>query len=157
MQTPPQPGFLDSLIKAVYPNYFNFKTRTRRSEFWPVYIFSIVVFVALFAPALIFFELYINVPREELPRDFPRGLFVLVVIGCIFVILFLIPGIAIRVRRLHDIGKSGYWALLYLTVIGTVHLFILYFSDSQNEPNEFGPSPKYVVMLAPQDQNKTDS
>ena len=157
MQPLPRPDILDSLIKVVYPNYFNFKTRTRRSEFWAFYIIYLIVIVALFLPGIIFCVIYIDETNNKLTVDFPTGLFVFFVIGFILSILLLIPNIAIRVRRLHDVGKSGYWFFLYFTGIGAIYLLILFLSDSQSESNEYGPSPKYVVMLNPQDKIESDS
>ena len=150
MQPLPQPDYLDSIIKVVYPNYFNFKTRTRRSEFFPYFIVLFIVLDALFIPSKVFSYMYKNV-------DIPTALVVFYWIGTALCILLLIPNIAICVRRLHDVGKSGYWFLIVFTGVGIIYLLILYFSDSKSESNEYGPSPKYVVMLNPQDKIESEA
>ncbi len=57
----------------------------------------------------------------------------------------LLPSIGVAVRRLHDIGQSG-WRLLIalIPLIGAIMLFINYVSDSQAGTNQYGPSPKLV-------------
>ncbi len=57
------------------------------------------------------------------------------------VVLF-IPSIAVAVRRLHDIGMSGWWYLLGLVpLIGWIFLIIWYCTPSQEGENEYGPEP----------------
>jgi uncharacterized membrane protein YhaH (DUF805 family) len=64
------------------------------------------------------------------------------VLGPLFTLATIIPAIAVSVRRLHDIGKSGWWVLLHLIpIIG--FLVMLYFYVQPTEPgeNEYGPAP----------------
>ena len=49
----------------------------------------------------------------------------------------------LAVRRLHDTGKTGWWLLLILTGIGAIVLLIFFCLDSDQQTNEYGPSPKY--------------
>ena len=59
----------------------------------------------------------------------------------IFVALSFIPIVALRVRRLHDIGKSGWWIFLgFVPYIGEIILFIFSVMGSDGE-NEYGPDP----------------
>ena len=61
----------------------------------------------------------------------------------VYGIFVLLPGVAVSVRRLHDVGKSGWFLLLALVPIaGPIFLLILYCLDSQKEPNKWGPNPK---------------
>ncbi len=55
----------------------------------------------------------------------------------------LVPSIAVGVRRLHDIGKSG-WMLLVSLIpfIGSIWLLIMLCTEGQKEDNEYGPDPK---------------
>lgn len=56
------------------------------------------------------------------------------------------PNLAVGVRRLHDIGKSGFnlfWGLL--PIVGVILLIVWWVKDSDPRPNEYGPSPKYVM------------
>ena len=65
-------------------------------------------------------------------------------LSTLYSLAVLIPGIAVSVRRLHDVGKSGWMLLIALIpIIGTIWLIVLYLSDSEPGENEYGPSPKY--------------
>ena len=55
----------------------------------------------------------------------------------------LIPSLAVSIRRLHDIGRSGWWLLINLApVVGWILTLIWYVSDSEAEGNKYGPNPK---------------
>ena len=54
----------------------------------------------------------------------------------------LLPGLGLSVRRLHDIGKSGWWLLIALIpLVGAIILLVWYCKESDFEPNEYGPVP----------------
>jgi uncharacterized membrane protein YhaH (DUF805 family) len=61
----------------------------------------------------------------------------------IFVLAFLIPGIAVQVRRFHDQDKSGWFVLLgFIPYIGGIILFVFMCIEGTRGPNRFGPDPK---------------
>lgn len=61
-----------------------------------------------------------------------------------YAIAVFIPGLAVSVRRLHDVGKSGWMLLIALIpIIGAIWLLVLYVTDSEPYTNSYGPSPKY--------------
>ncbi len=61
-----------------------------------------------------------------------------------YVVAVFIPGLAVSVRRLHDVGKSGWMLLIALIpIIGSIWLLILYITDSEPYTNAYGPSPKH--------------
>ena len=106
-----------NFIEAVtlfFKNYTNFKGRSRRSEYWWVWLFCTAVSAVLGA---------------LLPEV--AGLWSLVV---------LIPNISLAVRRLHDIGKSGWWYLILLVPIaGPIILLIWACKDSAPDANQWVP------------------
>ena len=109
-------GFLEA-VKLFFKNYTNFRTRSRRSEYWWAWLFCSIV------PAI----LSAVVPEIA-------GLWSLVI---------LIPSLSVGVRRLHDIGKSGWWYLILLVPIaGPIILLIWACKDSASEDNQWGPNPK---------------
>ena len=58
-------------------------------------------------------------------------------------IVFLVPIIAVTARRLHDIGRSGWWQLVCLVpLVGAILLLIWTVQDSAPGTNEYGPNPK---------------
>lgn len=102
--------------KLFFVRYADFGGRSRRSEYW----------WASLAIGLIGGMLSVVVPELS-------GLWSLAI---------LVPSIAICVRRLHDIGKSGWWYLLILIpLVGTILLLIWYCTDSTGD-NQWGPNPK---------------
>lgn len=69
-------------------------------------------------------------------------------LGFFYGLAAVIPGLAVSVRRLHDIGKSGWWMLLaFVPVLG---LLLLFFFALDSEPglNRYGPSPKLPTPYA---------
>ncbi len=55
----------------------------------------------------------------------------------------IVPALAVLVRRLHDTGRTGWWALIGLVpLVGGIVLFVFSVLDSQPEENKYGPSPK---------------
>jgi uncharacterized membrane protein YhaH (DUF805 family) len=66
-------------------------------------------------------------------------------ISNLYSLVLFIPSLSVGSRRLHDIGKSGWWQLLcLLPVIGWIWLIIYFVEDSQIGKNEYGPHPKEV-------------
>ena len=61
----------------------------------------------------------------------------------IYALALFIPGLAVFVRRMHDVGKSGWFILISLVpLIGAIWLLILWCTDGSSEENKYGPSPK---------------
>ncbi len=60
----------------------------------------------------------------------------------IFTLAILIPNIAITVRRLHDIGKSGWWYFIgFIPLIGWLVMIYFLVQKSQPGDNQYGPHP----------------
>ena len=64
------------------------------------------------------------------------------VLSALVSLAFIIPLLAVGCRRLHDIGRSGWWQLLLLTLIGTILLIVWWATPTKNEPNAYGEVPK---------------
>ena len=63
----------------------------------------------------------------------------------LYALAMLIPGLAVGVRRLHDVGKSGWMFLIVLIpLIGAIWLLVLFCTDSQLENNKWGQNPKEI-------------
>jgi uncharacterized membrane protein YhaH (DUF805 family) len=109
--------------------YADFQGRARRAEYWLFALFLAVVFCALFLLNGLIFA-----GGEESPLMFVIGVGVLGI---------FVPGVALRVRRLHDTGRSGWWLLLnILPALGPLVLFIFDVWPGVVGPNKFGPDPK---------------
>jgi len=57
-------------------------------------------------------------------------------------LILLLPSLAVAVRRLHDIGRSGWWIFIAFTVIEIIPLLIWYVTNTKDEENVYGPNPK---------------
>ena len=115
--------------KVVFENYANFSGRARRSEYWYFVLFNMI-----FAICAYLLDTVLNINFEP----GAGGPFYLVYILGVF-----IPGLAVAVRRLHDVDKSGWFFLIALIpLIGLIWLLILFFSEGTNGRNNFGENPK---------------
>ena len=109
--------------------YAVFQGRARRSEYWYFVLFNIIIgFVLGFMDVLMG------------TYDFEVGMGLL---GGLYSLVVLLPGIGVSVRRLHDIGRTGWWLLiLFVPIVGAIVLIVFAIQDSESAVNKFGPNPK---------------
>ncbi len=110
-------------ISTCMAKYFTFSGRAGRSEFWWFYLFTILI---SWGASVVF---VFTMPEDPVMASIMINLVTLV---------FGFPVFAAGSRRLHDIGKSGWWQLLTLTIIGIILLIIWWATDSQKEDNQYG-------------------
>jgi uncharacterized membrane protein YhaH (DUF805 family) len=121
--------FIDA-IKNCFVKYVHFSGRSTRSEYWYFFLFVMLLSICMdIVDATIAGETYWSYTGFYGPAQ------------SIFQILIFLPGIAVGVRRLHDINKSGWWLCLSLTVIGIIPLIIWVCKASDNGSNNYGESP----------------
>jgi uncharacterized membrane protein YhaH (DUF805 family) len=116
---------------CVFKKYADFNGRARRKEYWMFALVSILVCVTCGILAAIFSSI----------ANFLGLIFVLlyVVFGC----AVILPAIAAVTRRLHDVGKSGWFQLIQLVpLVGPIYLLYLMVKDGDPGPNQYGPNPK---------------
>ncbi len=110
-------------IKSVFTQYVGFSGRARRSEYWYFTLFYAIV--------------------DGVLTGLGQASSAFSVIAGIFALAVLLPSIAVSIRRLHDIGKSGWWLLISLIpVIGAIILIVFACKDSEPGDNAYGPNPK---------------
>lgn len=115
--------------------YANFSGRARRKEYWMFFLFNFI-----FALVAIALDNVLGTSNPEVGIGVIYGLYVLLVI---------IPGIAVTVRRLHDIGKSGWMILVSLIPLaGPIWLLVLTVTDSEQGQNQYGDNPKRAEVIA---------
>ena len=115
-------------INACMGKYFTFSGRATRSEFWWFYLFTTLVNVgASIVCNIIFASTFISF---------------FLILPTIISLVFFFPSLAVSVRRLHDIGRSGWWFLIALTGIGVILLIVWWIKDTTDEENIYGPNPK---------------
>jgi uncharacterized membrane protein YhaH (DUF805 family) len=113
----------------VLSNYATFSGRARRKEYWMfVLVSTLISVIALFIDDML------GTVEPTTGQGLVYGIYSLAV---------FIPGLAVSVRRLHDVGKSG-WMLLIaiIPIIGIIWLLVLFVTDSQQGSNEYGHYPK---------------
>lgn len=112
-------------FKKALSNFTNFKGRARRKEYWYFYlVFFVISFVAAIIDSIL--------GTDEM------------ILGLVSLVL-LLPAIAVSVRRLHDIDKSGWWYLISLIpLIGSIVLFLWSIKDTVPVANQWGQPARKV-------------
>ena len=114
----------------VLKQYADFNGRARRTEYWMFALFN-----AIF---LLIAALLDNLLGLTFNEHFPYGY-----IYIAYALAVLIPGLAVAVRRLHDVGKSGWFYFIALIpIIGSIWLLVLFFTEGTAGNNEYGSDPK---------------
>lgn len=100
----------------VLKKFATFNGRARRKEYWMFFLFNIIISIVLGVVDGVVFG-------KEL-------------LGNVYSILVLVPGLAVGVRRMHDVGKSGWFILI------PIYNIILAATDGDKGDNEYGKDPK---------------
>ena len=126
-------GFAEA-IKSFWSNYATFKGRARRSEYWFIQLFLIITNVAVGAIDLVL----MNGDVDRFIANGGGG-----IVGLVWILVTIVPALAVLVRRLHDTGKSGWWVLMgFVPFAGAIVLFVFTVLDSTSGENKYGPSAK---------------
>lgn len=117
-----------NLYFQVLKKYAVFSGRARRKEYWYFFLFNFIVeFVLSFIDGF----------TGTFSKSIGMGL-----LGGIYTLAVLLPGIAVSVRRLHDTNRSGWWLLIALIpIIGAIVLLVFMVQGSQKGENRYGPNP----------------
>jgi uncharacterized membrane protein YhaH (DUF805 family) len=110
--------------------------RSSRREYWTFILVNYLVFACLaFASVLLF-----------LPDDIDSRVTAIRIAAGICFVALLISTLSIRIRRLHDTGRSGWWILIGLVpYVGALALFIITLLESEPGPNQYGANPKLIA------------
>ena len=121
-------SFLES-IQSAYINYFAYKARSSRSEYWWYVLYYTIVSIILsvfdwiitfLSPSTFAFSIFYN----------------------LFIIFNIIPGIMLQIRRFHDLNRRGWWVLLNLIpIFGWIIVLIWLCRKGNVGPNRFGEDP----------------
>jgi len=121
-------------VKSFWSRYTMFKGRSRRSEYWFIQLFLILTNLAAAAIDLALMD-------GDVDRFIANGGGG--ILGLIWILVTIVPALAVLVRRLHDTGKSGWWALIGLVpLVGGVVLFVFSVLDSTAGENQYGTPVK---------------
>lgn len=107
-------------VQSGFSKYADFSGRSSRSAYWWWALFA---FLCLVAGQLISLALDTTI------------VYIIVALA-----LFL-PGLAVSVRRLHDLGRSGWWYLIaFVPLIGAIVLLVWFCTAGEDAPNQYGAS-----------------
>ncbi|MBQ9236718.1 MAG: DUF805 domain-containing protein [Prevotella sp.] len=125
-------GFKEA-VSTCFSKYATFSGRARRSEYWWWYLFTVLSYIVVVLALGVVSFIAKN----------PAPLLLATPVIWILSLAYLLPGLAVSVRRMHDIGKSG-WMLLIgiIPVIGAIILLVFCLTDSQPGDNQYGHNPK---------------
>ncbi|WBL21495.1 DUF805 domain-containing protein [Zunongwangia sp. HRR-M8] len=120
-------------LKA-FRQYSDFNGRARRKEYFMFGLFN-ALFTILCIAVSSALSAWLETPA-------------FISIYVLYMLATLVPSIAVSVRRLHDIGKSG-WMLLvnFIPLVGPIWMLILLITDSDPENNEYGANPKQEFII----------
>ena len=115
-------------IASGFRRYFDFTTRSSRSEYWWWTLFSILAS----AVATVFDELLFDGAA---------------ILDALNTIVLFIPGVTVAVRRLHDTDRSGWWFLIAFTIIGILLLIYWYVQPGTTGSNRYGYDPLGLIPV----------
>ncbi len=108
---------------AVVRKYAQFSGRSTRREYWTFFLINVLISI---------FLSFLAAMNKNAS-----------ILGSLYSLVLLVPGIAVSVRRLHDTNRSGWWGLISLIpLIGTIILIVFLATDSDAGSNKYGPNPK---------------
>tara|TARA_B100000768_G_C11012536_1_gene262645 strand:+ start:157 stop:498 length:342 start_codon:yes stop_codon:yes gene_type:complete len=103
--------------------YADFSGRARRKEYWMFILFYLIFYIVL---------------------SVIDGFLESIWLSSVYSLVLLVPSISVAARRLHDVGKSGWWQLIVLIpLIGAIILIFFLVKDSHDD-NDYGPNPKLL-------------
>lgn len=131
--------------------YAEFSGRSRRLEYWMFTLFNLIVLSVIM---VVFMAGGMSMAEMEKPElaalAMAPALWFGLLLLVVWVLVMLVPGIAVTVRRLHDRDMSGWWYAGYFVVqfvpfvnmIATIAFFVLMVLPGTSGPNRYGPDPK---------------
>ncbi|APZ47311.1 DUF805 domain-containing protein [Polaribacter reichenbachii] len=108
----------------VLKQYADFKGRARRKEYWMFVLINAIISIIMMV-----LDNLLGTTYGPLNED---GYF-----ETIYSIATLVPSLAVSARRMHDVGKSGWYMLI------PIYNLILFCTDGDEEPNKWGENPKH--------------
>lgn len=119
-------SFSDAIKTCLKEKYCCFEGRARRSEYWFFCLFNMIVSFAISAITGI-------IGSDTLAT----------ILSTAVSLAIFLPGLGVAVRRMHDVGKSGWYLLMSLIpFVGAILVIIKLATEGDAGPNEYGPDPR---------------
>ena len=123
-------------INLGFKNYFKFSGRATRAENWWWALFTVLAGIVLAV---------VDTLTGTMGMFGDSGL-----LGGLFELGVIVPSLALGVRRLHDINRTGWWLLLlFVPVIGWIVLIVWAIKRGDKGPNKYGPDPRQATSQQP--------
>ena len=120
----------------VIKNYVKFDGRARRKEYWMFVLFNVIF---SFVASIINSVAGLNYTSSGNSYGYAS----VGIISSLYSLAVLLPSIGVGIRRLHDIGKSGWWLLICLVPLaGPIWLLVLLATNGVVGENQYGSDPK---------------
>ena len=115
-------------VVSVFTNWNNFSGRACRSEFWyfvlATTLVSIIISIIEIATGMV------DIQTAEMG-----------ILSILLTLLLVVPSLSVTARRLQDRGWSGWWQLLYLTIVGGLVIVVLNILPAKEDENNWGRNP----------------
>ncbi|PDQ19510.1 DUF805 domain-containing protein [Mesorhizobium sanjuanii] len=129
-------GLWNYFWRGLTENYFNFAGRARRKEYWGYCLFWAIALLVIGGFGVFIDDAMGNL--DELPA-------VTVGLCGLFLLATVLPWLGLNVRRLHDIGLTGWLVLLVLIpTFGSLIILVFALIPTQASENQWGPVPASV-------------
>ena len=129
-------SFKEAISICLKQKYSTISGRASRAEYWWFTLFTYLVYIVIYTLSAV---LMLNLHRVS----GAQVLGALLVIGLMssISVLLVVPSICVGIRRLHDIGRSGWWILLSFAPIARFVVLVFTLMPSQPTANEYGENP----------------
>ena len=118
-------------VKFGFQRCMDFKGRSSRAEYWQFSLFFLLVDIIATAVDTV---------------ALGSGLGDIGLVATVWELAILVPGLALAVRRLHDINRTGWWLLLWFVIlIGWIILIVWAIKRGNDGPNKYGPDPRQAI------------
>ena len=124
-------------VVSVLTNWNNFSDRASRSEFW-YFGLAAFLFSFLFSTIISLIEIATGIVDIE---SGPEMGIVSIIFSLLLSLLLFVPSLSVTARRLQDRGWSGWWQLLYLTIVGALVIIVLNILPAKEDENKWGRNP----------------
>ena len=133
-------------LECFTKHYADFSGRARRSEYWGTALFNVIAQIVLSVVLVAVLVIWFSSTEMNADVSVVRlSLIMIKAVRSLYNLIWLLPGLAVAVRRLHDIGKSGLNVLwVFLPIIGWIMLLYWLCQDSELGENKWGVNPKFV-------------
>ena len=137
-------------IIVYFKRYMDFSGRSTKEEYWYPIIFHVSIYLILITTYIILFSFFFTsslVYGSAFGSVISFLLVLIFIISLLYFLLIFIPLLSVSIRRLHDIGYSGWYLLIsFIPFLGQIFLIFLFLKDSERGKNKWGSYSKKKIF-----------